>query len=120
MEDAPEECLKHSDPENSFSRFDLLDQVIGYFAVDIDDVIGNVAPALVDHVGDVKLVVGHEMRDLLDHARRIQIADGDSLLAGSVKKAFGEVDRILDVPVFQEIHNLFDRHKSAVFFGLLI
>ena len=39
-------------------------------------------------------------------------------LVRPVQGAFREIDRVLDVPVLQEVHQLHGRHDGAVFFGL--
>jgi hypothetical protein len=92
MENVPEVFLNHPDPDDAFCRTNFLYKVIRNLAVDIDDVIGDIPFALVDHVRDVDLVFGQEMRDLFDHARQVLIRDGKPLITRTIKGTLGEID----------------------------
>ena len=111
--------LQGSDSDDAFGGLYFLDQVFADIAFHIDDVVRQIAPALVDHVGNIELAVGQKFGDLFDHARCVLVGDGESLLARSVEAAFGEVNRVFDVAVFQEIHELQGGHDGAVFLGFI-
>ena len=84
MENLPEVFLKYSDSHNPIDRLDFLYQVSLDIAFHIDDVIGYVAFAFIDHVGDVELVFGQQARDFLDHAGLVLVRNGEPDLVRSV------------------------------------
>lgn len=58
----------------------------------------DIAPALVDHVGDVKLVVGHEMRDLLIMPGVFRLQMVTSCLPDLSRKHSGKLTEFLMFP----------------------
>ena len=85
----------------------------------IQNVVGQIATAAVDHINHVDLRICQHRQHMPQHTRHVLVRERDAGCALRARHAHGrKVHRIDHIAVLQKVHELVGRHHGAVLFGL--
>ena len=67
-------------------------QRVGGRAVQVNEVIGNIVPALVEQIDDVDLAVANQCQDMAQGAGQVRVRYGDAGTHGALELKSREID----------------------------
>ena len=84
----------------------------------VDDAVGVIAAAEINHVYDVEIVIGQYRQDVTEYLGDVFIAECNPVATIPGHLGVGIIDRIPDISIFQKIHQLFSSHDGTILLGL--
>ena len=111
--------MDHADLDDLVELAELFDDGVIDLAFDVNEVVADLAVALVGEAGDVDAFGTEHLRDFGNHVRDVLVDDHDAALDAGVRviDEGREVHRVADAAEFDVVLQFFNSHHSAVFFG---
>ena len=86
----------------------------GRFAVDIQNIVGDIIPALIQHFDHIDILLGEQVQDLAQDLGHVLIGKTDPISRGALQFTVGEIDRIANIAVFNKFNQLARTHNGTV------
>ena len=95
----------------------LTHQLFAGFALEIDQIVRDIATTLVQKIDHVDIAVTDQGEDVTQHAWAVAVGYCNSGARGPLKLNRREVDRVADVAVLEEGFDLIRGHHGAILFS---
>ena len=98
-------------------RTKLTDERLVGLTLEIDQVVRDIAAALVEKIDHVDIAVTDQGEDVTQHAWAVAVGYCNSRARGPLELNGWEVDRVADIAVLKEGFDLICCHHGAILFG---
>ena len=111
--------MDHADLDDLVELGELFDDGIIDLAFDVNEVVTDLAIALVAERSNVHAFSAEDLRDFRNYVRNVLVDHDNAALDASMRMIdeSREVHGIADATVFDVVLQFFDSHDCAVFFG---
>ena len=111
--------MNHADLNDLVELGEFLDDGVVHLAFDVNEVVADLAVALIAERSNVDAFGAEHLRDFGNHVRDVLVDDHDAALDAGMRviDEGREVHGISDATEFDVVLQFFDGHHSAVFFG---
>ena len=111
--------MNHADLDDLVKLAEFFNDRIFDLAFDVNEVVTDLAIALVAERRNVDAFCAEHLRDFRNHVRNVLVDDHDAALDTSMRviNEGREVHGIADATIFDVVLQFFNGHHGAVFFG---